>query len=102
MADIVWLDIRSGIDRISMDPLHPRPYYATQSGICPERLAQYVVHRGTPGFCLPLQHLFREVASVLRSVHGGGEHRRHPHRMLGVLAPAAKEQSARRFFPVRE
>lgn len=102
MADIVRLDIRSGVDRISMDSLHPRPYCAPQSSICPGRVAQYVTHRGTLGFRLPLQQLLREVAPLLRSVRGGGEHRRHLHCMLGALAPAAEEQSARRFFPVRE
>jgi hypothetical protein len=42
------------------------------------------------------------MASLFRSVHGDGEHRRHLRYIFGAFAPAAEEQSARRLFPVRE
>lgn len=102
MADIIWLDIGSGVDRISMDSLHPRPHCAPQSSIYLEGLAQYVVHRCTPGFRLPFQYLSRRVASLFRSVRGGSEHRWQLHCMFGAFAPAAEEQSARRLFTIHE
>lgn len=100
MADLDRLDIRNSIDCISLDSLHPRSHHAPRLRIYSGGLAQYTVDHCTPRFCQPFQRLLRKVASLLRSDHGSGEHRRNRHRMLGALALAADEQPARRIHAV--